>query len=291
MWEKWVVAALLLPTRSPALRVGRSAGLGSAGDLREFLLELENLTYTCRNATRVGGPHDGGYVVCEDAPWRAAGGCVLLGYGIGRRDGFEAEVSDKWGCAVQEFDPTVGTSPGSKAHPSMIHFHREGVSGAPGVLPIGKVDSLERQLDRFGPTPGRGEELLVKMDVEGAEWSVLNSTPDSVLGRVDQLVMELHLYGEDGPYGTLGGATALLRRLKSLFYLYEVHFNNCHVCRRPLPGAEGYFVPAAVELSLVRKTRIHGTPRGPFRGHAELERSNIRVEPPLGFASFPIPPA
>lgn len=282
---------VLLPTQSVALLAARSTNMGSVDDLRDFLLELSSLTYTCKNATRVGRNNDGGYVVCEDAPLTAKDGCLLLGYGISSNDDFEVGVSNRWGCAVQEFDPTVRGSPGAKAHPQNIHFHKEGISGGPGVLSIGRVDSLEHHLQRFGSEPHGRPRLLVKMDVEGSEWQVLNKTSDEVLGRVDHLIMELHMYGPDGPYGTLAGGASLLRRLKRLFYLYNVHFNNCHVCRKPLPGGDGYFVPGAVELSMVRKTRVADVPKGPFRGHPELESANTKWEAPLSFKSFPIPPS
>jgi hypothetical protein len=37
------------------------------------------------------------------------------------------------------------------------------------------------------------ESLIVKMDIEGAEWQALRYLPLSYLDRIDQLVMEVHI--------------------------------------------------------------------------------------------------
>jgi len=59
-------------------------------------------------------------------------------------------------------------------------FHQECVA-ARTFDEDGRVfDTLQRQIERNGDT---GKRLLVKMDVEGAEWDALISAPDSVLER------------------------------------------------------------------------------------------------------------
>ena len=42
-----------------------------------------------------------------------------------------------------------------------------------------------------------GKQLLLKMDVEGAEWDTLLQTPDSVLKLFNQIAIEVHGLGTE----------------------------------------------------------------------------------------------
>ena len=54
-------------------------------------------------------------------------------------------------------------------------------------------DTMANQIARNGDA---GKALIVKIDVEGAEWHSLLETPDALLERIDQLAMEMHGTGE-----------------------------------------------------------------------------------------------
>ena len=84
-----------------------------------------------------------------------------------------------------------------------------------------------------------GKRLIVKIDVEGAEWDSLLVTPDTVLDQIDQMPMELHGVNERR-------FLEVVRRLKQKFYLVNLNFNNsaCTFTDRApacmgLPGAVG----------------------------------------------------
>lgn len=254
--------------------------------LRQYLTELHSLTYNCQKPIRVGSPNDGGYVVCSDVPFANQHGCTLLAYGIANDDNFEMQVAG-WGCQVHEFDPTVTGSVGARQHPDKIHFHQEGVWNAPGTISIGKVDSMPNHMNAFWQ---KSMSLSVKMDVEGAEWVALPSVSDSDLGQVGHLLIELHLNAPDHELlEMMPSCIAQLQRLKQHFYLYHVHFNNCMGCVRPYPGGGSYKIPAAVELSLLRKNLIAGEPQGPFHPRTEMDRPNIPSRPPVDRSTYPIP--
>jgi hypothetical protein len=91
-----------------------------------------------------------------------------------------------------------------------------------------RFDTLENQLARNG---NAGSRVVVKMDVEGAEWDAFLSAPDSVLERIDQLVVEFHGTG-DVRY------LAALQRLKRFFHVAHLHFNNfaCWPGLEPFPA-------------------------------------------------------
>ena len=57
------------------------------------------------------------------------------------------------------------------------------------------------------------------MDVEGAEWESLMTTPDDVLERIDQMAIELH-----GVYDAR--FIEVIRKLKRHFYVVNLNPNN-----------------------------------------------------------------
>ncbi len=75
---------------------------------------------------------------------------------------------------------------------------------------------MANQIARNGDT---GRRLLLKIDVEGAEWDSLMATPDAVLDAIEQMPMELHGVDEVR-------FLELVQRLKTRFYLVNLHFNN-----------------------------------------------------------------
>lgn len=70
-------------------------------------------------------------------------------------------------------------------------------------------DTPEAQIARNGDA---GQHLVVKIDVEGAEWETFLNTPEAVLDRVDQLAVEFH--GTNRPH-----STDVLAKLKRIFYI------------------------------------------------------------------------
>ena len=73
--------------------------------------------------------------------------------------------------------------------------------------------------------------IVLKIDVEGAEWDSFLQTPDDVLRRIDQLAVEFHFVNEEK-------FIRAIRKLKTHFYLAHVHFNNwsCRPDLQPFPA-------------------------------------------------------
>ena len=89
-------------------------------------------------------------------------------------------------------------------------------------------DTLENQITKNGDI---GRRLIIKMDIEGAEWDSLLAAPDELLASIPQIAMEMH--GFDDPK-----ILKVLRKLKRNFYLVNLHFNNwsCTPKAAPLPA-------------------------------------------------------
>ena len=189
-----------------------------------LVAELEPVTLSNCELARVGGPHDGGYLMCANL---IAGVQSAYSYGIGGEDSWGCEIARTHRVPVHQYDcfePTKVQCPGAT-----FHLNAECVGPKKDVVERRPFDTLANQIERNGDA---GRRLIVKMDVEGAEWESILATPDAVLAGIDQMPMELH--GIDEPHVLAG-----LRKLKTHFYLVSVHFNNqsCMNAARPLPAA------------------------------------------------------
>jgi len=168
---------------------------------------------------------DGGYLMCGNLLSTAR---VAYSYGIEGRDQWGCEVSERLRVPVHQYDcfdlrrPVCATG--------QTTFHSECVGPAPRTDEESRVfDSVSHQLVRNGDASKR---VVIKMDVEGAEWESLAQTPDDVLDRTDQLVIELHGVGFEHQL-------AVVRRLKQFFHVAHVHFNNYACAERidPFPAS------------------------------------------------------
>src|SRR5687768_1663608 len=146
---------------------------------------------------RLGGPADGGYLACANL---MGGAQSAYSYGIGGTDAWGCEVARRLKAPTHEydcFDMRAPTCAGGE-----LAFHAECVGPATQTIDGRPFDSVERQIAKNGDA---GKRLIVKMDVEGAEYESLLAVSDAQLDQIDQLVIEFH--GVNDPQ-----ALALVRR-------------------------------------------------------------------------------
>ena len=200
------------PTFSPAARQALAS-------------ELQPVTLKNCTLRRYGSANDGGYLMCENLTAAAA---AAYSYGIDKEDNWGCDVSKQRGIVVHQYDcftPHRPTCDGGQFvfHDECVGPRRESADGHP-------FDTVPSQIARNGHAD---KPLLMKMDIEGAEWESLRATPDEVLDTFVQFPMELHLRLADE-----SEILETVRRLKRQFYLVNVHFNNwsCSPAFAPLPA-------------------------------------------------------
>jgi hypothetical protein len=203
--------------------------------VRQALLD-ELTTVTLENCTlrRYGSANDGGYLMCENL---LKGVEIAYSYGIDTEDNWGCEVSKELGVAVHQYDCFTPHRPVCKG--GRFVFHDECVGADSETVDGERFDTIESQIARNRDTK---RSVLLKIDVEGAEWDSLMAVPDEVFDRISQMPMELH--GTDQKR-----FLQVLRRLKERFYLVNLHFNNqaCTPDAAPLPAF-------AFQVLLVNKT-------------------------------------
>ncbi len=173
---------------------------------------------------RFGEPNDGGYLLCANLLQSVEAG---YSYGISGYDQWGCDVSRTRSVTVHQydcFDTRQPSCPGGR-----MVFHAECV-GTATVKEDGRpFDTLANQITKNGDAAKR---LVVKVDVEGAEWDSFVLAPDWVFEHIDQLVVEFHGVESDR-------FIAAVRRLTPFFHVAHVHYNNysCDPALKPFPAS------------------------------------------------------
>jgi hypothetical protein len=172
---------------------------------------------------RFGEAHDGGYTMCGNLLDSVGAG---YSYGISNYDKWGCDIASRLDVTVHQYDCFDTRQPACPTGKTV--FHPECVSAEPFTEEGRPFDTLASQVRRNGDEARR---LVVKMDVEGAEWDSLLFAPDEVLAAIDQLVLEMHGVTE-------AKYAAAVQRLNQFFHVANVHFNNftCQGGIEPFPA-------------------------------------------------------
>mgnify|MGYP000509294134 CR=1 FL=1 len=202
--------------------------------LLAFARAIRPMTSTGLELTRIGGATDGGYVMAEPI---AASGAISIG--VGSDVSWDQDIGSR-GIPVAMFDHTVRKAP---AHVPGGTFHRIGIGPTHGP----KIRPLD-QLVSIAGFAGR-DDLLLKMDVEGAEWEALTRPAPANLQPFTRIVVELH--GIAGLKDTRSAERILaaIEQLGETHYPVHVHANNYD----ELVRFGNWWFPNAIEVSFIRK--------------------------------------
>ncbi|CAK9107283.1 unnamed protein product [Durusdinium trenchii] len=215
----------------------------------------------CGGATslrRVGPKADGGYVVFDQGNWPICKN--LLSYGVGTNVDFEWELASS-GTKVILFDHTVHGLP--RQHPN-ITFVQEALCdrSLPGA---GNTLSEHLRLCHQGS-------LMLKMDVEGAEFSALLASKE-IVGHFDQICLELHWLGRPHRSASALTKALALELLQEHFVLLHAHGNSYG----DVMEVAGCLIPDVLEVLYVNRRLLSPTQFRPNAPPVELARPAVLV--------------
>jgi hypothetical protein len=226
--------------------------------VRRFIERLHPVT-TDKELIRIGREGDGGYLVPDDFD----GVVACFSPGVGAQASFEAALIAR-GIPCYLADASVAGPP---IDDKLIHFDKKHV----GIIDSDTTTSLDTWVNTCAPPGG---DLILQMDIEGAEWPVLRNVNDEVLKRFRIVVLELHglerLIQKDG----FESIFAVLDRLLRQFHVVHSHPNNRHepVC------VKGLTIPRLLEVTFLRKDRAQPTGYAKRFPHP-LDRNNVPNRP------------
>jgi len=216
--------------------------LAAPFEIQRRCLELLRLLAPNRaegfHKARFGSAHDGGYVLIDDFDGIAA----AFSFGIAQDANWDAAIADR-GVPVYQFDHTIEATPISR--PDLI-FTKARIVAEPAQGGC-TIDELVR---RHG-SPGQAS-LILKTDIEGDEWAVLDAASEEALSCFAQIVGEFHHFGSS--MWESDGYEQVLRVFKKLtrnFGVVHVHACNVH----PLSNVGNVMVPQILELTFANRRR------------------------------------
>jgi len=185
---------------------------------------------------RVGSIHDGGYVLANLFSEKQ----IVISLGIGNNSDFEMAIS-RFVSKVFCFDGSIENLPQENCR---LEFEKKHVNK--------KVTKSSTSLTNI--LQGiKVNHLILKIDIEGAEWEVLESTPQSDLLRFDQIVGEFHGFTANKSSQTdLKKKVQILEKLLKNFEIINVHPNNWGSYRI----IKGTPVPDVIELTFINKNLL-----------------------------------
>ena len=187
---------------------------------------------------RLGGMHDGGYLLPDDL----AGIQACFSPGVATSANFEADLA-KIGIPSFMADFSVDHPP---IQNPMFHFDKKFLGIQNDVMHL----TLESWVNRYAPNPH--DDLLLQMDIEGAEYGVLIATPIEILRRFRIIVIEFHdldclFYRSSFNFFKLA-----FDKLLSEFNVVHIHPNNFS---SPIEY-DDIQIPPLLEFTFQRKDRL-----------------------------------
>jgi hypothetical protein len=185
---------------------------------------------------RIGGPYDGGYVMVDDF----GSAKVAISIGIGHDVSWDRDITAR-GIRVTQFDHTVDAPPISDENISFIKKRIVDISKHADEVTLGRILQFEGyQNDR---------NIILKMDIEGDEWQVLDSISNVDLARFRQIVVEFHWLRNFSADDWSARAIRVVRKLTQ--YHSVVHFHGNNVAGFAILG--GIAFPNVFELTFLRR--------------------------------------
>jgi len=185
---------------------------------------------------RIGGNNDGGYLVPDDL----SGISKCFSPGVDTTASFEKDLLDR-GIWSHLADASVDGVPEDL---KVMSFEKKFL----GVINDNDYMTLEywvRSKDSEG-------DLILQMDIEGAEYQTIIATPMDILRRFRIIVIEVHdvqsWFNNPIAWETVQD---FFSKLLADFHVVHNHpNNNC-----PFIDADGFLMPTVFELTLLRKDR------------------------------------
>ena len=209
---------------------------------------------------RIGPDGDGGYLLPNDLE----GIAHAFSPGVSTESGFEANLADR---GMQIFLADYSVDGPAVAHPR-FSFDKRFV----GCLTDERYITLDDwHAAKLGASSA---ELLLQMDIEGAEYETLLAASPSLLARFRIMIIEFHwlpqLWNE--PFFAI--AARAFRKLLATHAVVHIHPNNC--CGSVTSA--GLEIPRIAEFTLLRKDRLRSASYRSDFPH-KLDRPNVAKAP------------
>ena len=204
----------------------------------ESFLKLINPITTDKALIRIGGGADGGYLVPNDL----VGLLGCFSPGVAYTATFELEMAN-FGIRSFLADYSVETAPVD--HP-LINFEKKFIGIDTNDVYMTMKDWYTKKKN-----PEDGDYIL-QMDIEGAEYEVLNTIDDTFLKNFRIMVIEFHNLHYLIDAAGFNLVEFSFKKILKNFEIVHIHPNNES---KPI-NYHGFEIPTTIEFTFLRKDRI-----------------------------------
>lgn len=165
---------------------------------------------------------------------------VQAAYSFGINDdvSWDTEIALR-GIDIFQYDHTIDQLPVSNAR---FHWERIGIASESHTDMLSIPDIIAKH------GHANLDNIVLKCDIETAEWEVLACLPNQILRKFSQIVIEIHdLYRVGNPHDST--VREALNNLTSYHNVVHVHGNNYG----GISLVGGFAIPNVIELTLLRK--------------------------------------
>jgi hypothetical protein len=160
---------------------------------------------------RIGRKGDGGYILLDNL--NNTKNKILYSIGISNDCSFDLDMAKK-GFQIFIYDHTIKKLP--MLHKN-FHWNKTGLSGISNNKNLFTLEELIKINNHTNE-----KRMILKIDCESCEFDSLLNTPDYILDKFEQIVIEFH-FNNKKRYSTY---IRLLRKINRLFQSIHIHYNN-----------------------------------------------------------------
>jgi hypothetical protein len=183
-----------------------------------------------KNKVRIGAKGDGGYVLLDDFKNIK----IAYSFGISNEISFDKELADK-NIDVFMYDHTIQALPFTNPK---FHWKKIGVTYKKENNT--NMKTFNEILEENGHT--NEKDMILKIDIEGGEWSILKEINKEILLQFKYIVIEFHFANKD-----ISLYQEVFQKLNQTHQIFHLHCNNC--C--PIINIDGYNFCSALEVSYI----------------------------------------
>ena len=225
-----------------------------------------------KNFVRLGNPYDGGYIMVDN--FNISGGGIAYSFGIANDVSWDWDMVQR-GYDVFMYDPTIDALPFNH---EKVHFFKEGILGI--EIKEQHMNTLENFIKLNGHE--NKSNMILKMDVEGAEWSFLSTVTSETLSKFDQILFEFHDLTKPKDQSVMNATLACIKKINQTHSLVHLHACNCGSI---LVLDDKILFPDVLELTYVKTSNYELVNDENIYLPISIDASNNVVTPdvPLGF--------
>ena len=242
--------------------VSRNLFLGPSTRMRDVSRLIASLRPVAveTELRRFGPRGDGGYLMPDDLDGVA--GCISPG--VSTEVGFDLDIA-RLGIDVYMADGSVAAPPVSHER---FHFIRKYLET------FNSEDSIT--LDDYCATVAGDADLILQMDIEGAEYRVLTAASERALARFRIMVIEFHDLEYLFSPISFREINAVFGKLLRTHEVVHIHPNNAQTAMTTGPLS----IPRLLEFTFYRKDRVRRA-AGPLAFPHPLDSENYVEFSPL----------